>query len=83
MQLDIDPQGQVHLTLEPDEHIFVNIGSAEVMLIGGTVDTSGEGPLVQIMPQEPTARLETKHFTPQMGNAALEVRIVPEESDEP
>src|SRR5215469_16624408 len=60
MPLDPVPQGQVHLTLEPDQHIFVHIWSAEAILIGSIGGTPGEGPLAQIMPGEPTARLETK-----------------------
>ena len=83
MQLNIDANGLVHLTLEPDEQINVQIGSVEVVLIGGIVGTLGEGPLVQIMLQEPTARLEMKHFTPRQGNEYLDVRVVPEENDEP
>jgi hypothetical protein len=83
MQLDPDPQGQGHLTLEPDEHICVHIGSTEVILIGCIVGTPGEGPLVQITPGEPTARLETKHMTLRLGIDSLEVRIVSGESDEP
>ena len=71
MQLDIDPNGLVHLTLEPDEQINVQIGSVEVVLIGGIVGTLGEGPLVQIMLQEPTARLEMKHFTPHSAKLTL------------
>lgn len=83
MQLDLDQDGQTYLTLARDEHIVVKIGGAEVALIGGIVGAPGEGPLVQIMLQVTTGRLEMKHFTPSLGHEYLEVRVVPEETDEP
>ena len=78
------PYPQSRTSLVPLREISnVQIGSVEVVLIGGIVGTLGEGPLVQIMLQEPTARLEMKHFTPHQGNEYLDVRVVPEENDEP
>lgn len=82
MQLDIDPDGLVHLRLEPGEHVSVNFGGAEVALFGGIVGTPGEGPLVRLVVTHPTARAEAEWFTPQGSDPYLDVRLLPEGSEE-
>jgi hypothetical protein len=82
MQLNIDAGGLVHLELEPDERVYVNIGGAEVALVGGIVGTPGEGPLVQVVVTHPTARAEVELFRPQVGDPYLNVRLFPEGSEE-
>lgn len=77
MQLDITVDGLVQLALQPEEQLKVQIGSAEVMLVGGIVGTRGEGPLVQVAIQEPSAQLEMRHFPPGVWQEYVDVRIVP------
>ena len=79
MQLDIDSNGLVHLALVPDEQLKVHIGSAEVVLIGGTVGARGEGPLVQVTIQEPHVQAEVKHFPVGVWQEYVDIRIVPKE----
>lgn len=76
MQVDLDQTGLAHLTLEPGEQIVVKIGGAEVMLIGGTADASSDGPLVQIVLEEPGAHLKLKHGTPHAEGESFAVRVV-------
>jgi hypothetical protein len=76
MQVDLDRDGLAHLTLQPGERIAVNIGGAEVILMGGLLGTPGEGPLVQIVSQTPTARLALKHRVPPEGSESFTVRVI-------
>ena len=77
--LESAQDGLAYLTLQPDEQIFVNIGGAQVILIGGlVVGAPGERLVVQIVLQEPTVCLEMKHVTSRAGDEYFAVRVVPE-----
>lgn len=82
MHLTINEHGIVSLTLEQDEQVIVNIGGAELWCTGGLVNDPGEGPLVQMLLQDPAASLEVKHWTPLADLESYDVRVVRAEPEE-
>jgi hypothetical protein len=78
MHVDLDRDGLAHLALQSGEQVVVNIGGAEVILMGGLVGTLGEGPLAQIVLQAPAAHLELKHHALREGGESLAVRVMEE-----
>ncbi len=76
MHLDLDRDGLAHLSLQPGEQVVVNLGGAEVILLGGLVSTPGEGPLVQIVLHAPMGHLELEHRAPGEGRESCVVHVV-------